>query len=475
VALAGTSSFFASVVTPRRFRHVAASDLFHERRQSLDWIPLVDAGDLAALAVAQHVVTMDLDGIDSDALRLALFRSWLRMPRLSSLVLVDWEICPDTVDAISRLDNLDSLELFMCKLTESAVPHIRALRAQRILLVPCCIWEQDAPKAQAQCALASLADTAVLRVLHTPALALSARSFQGCAFPVLTEACVQFPRHSAELEQAVRAFLTSAVALETLRVCDVVGSPWDLSLPSGALGRLTHLEAPLHIFSPLAMGRPIRTLDMRADVFILPLLQDLAPLRLPGTRDVLALVEHLKVYENILLGGDILPYAGRLETLLVNVRRQDFHKVRLDGTAWGKHLAQTQIIPELVSELARASGTLRTLSIDTVCYDHHKFRFDLSVQHDIVLRCAQSTPSLSEISLGSVFRWVPERAGGSAGATAPAARGWRPRVVDKDALTKMVAGATAQKYVKDFDGFLRRLYADEIEAGALDPRQAGFE
>jgi hypothetical protein len=127
-----------------------------------------------------------------------------------------------------------------------------------------------------------------------------------------------------------------------------------------------------------------------------------------------------------------------------------------------------------VSELTRASGTLRTLSIDT-SGSYAQPWLNLSAQHGIVLQCVQSAPSLSEITLGSFFRWVPERVEGIQDVTEPAARVWRPRVVDKHKLNLMVTKFNAQEFVADFDGFLRHLYMQELVTGAVDPWLAGFE
>jgi hypothetical protein len=112
-----------------------------------------------------------------------------------------------------------------------------------------------------------------------------------------------------------------------------------------------------------------------------------------------------------------------------------------------------------VSELTRASETLRTLSIDT-SGSYAQPWLNLSAQHGIVLQCVQSAPSLSEISLGSFFRWVPEHVEGIQNVTEPDARVWKPRVVDKGTLTD----PTVRKHVTDFDDFLHHLYADEIAA-----------
>jgi hypothetical protein len=323
LALTGTSFFFASIVTARRFRHVTASNISH--RRALDWIPLVDAGDRAALAVAQHVVTMTLGAIPSHDLRLALVRAWQHMPRLRSLELIGWMVRLDTFDAISRLKNLASLELITCNLMENVIPHIRPLRVPTFSLVPSCSWGSDTPAEQRD--LASLVDTTVLCVLHAPALALSTWSLQSCAFPVLRKVGIELPRdYSADLQQAVCAFLTSAVALETLQICDnaEVPWPWDLSVPSTALTRLTNLEAPVHIFGSLVVGRPIRTLDVREN-FDLPL----GHMRNPGIMEVIARVEHLKISEDILVG--VLPHASRLRALLVqtNVSFGQYHEVRV--------------------------------------------------------------------------------------------------------------------------------------------------
>jgi hypothetical protein len=83
-------------------------------------------------------------------------------------------------------------------------------------------------------------------------------------------------------------------------------------------------------------------------------------------------------------------------------------------------------------------------------------------------------PSLSEISIGRVFRWDHEIYGHVGDVIEPALRSWKPRVVDKDALTKMVTSWRAREHVTDFDGFLRNLYTDELAIGALNLWQAGF-
>jgi hypothetical protein len=127
----------------------------------------------------------------------------------------------------------------------------------------------------------------------------------------------------------------------------------------------------------------------------------------------------------------------------------------------------------LVSELTRASATLRTLSFD-LHRSYLELGFNLSVQYGYVFQFSQSVPSLSDISLGSVFRWVPERVGETSDVMEPDARVWRPRVVDKGALTKVITNPTAEEHVTDFDDFLHHLYAHEIAMGAVDPQRAGF-
>jgi hypothetical protein len=131
------------------------------------------------------------------------------------------------------------------------------------------------------------------------------------------------------------------------------------------------------------------------------------------------------------------------------------------------------MILELASELTRAPGTLRTLTINSA-YSHDDFSYDLFLQHDIVQQCTQSAPLLCEISIGRVFRWVPEISGHIGDVIEPAVPSWKPKVVDKDALTKMVTSWRAREYVTDFDGFLRNLYTDELAIGALNLWQAGF-
>jgi hypothetical protein len=325
LALAGTSTFFASIVTARRFRHVTASKISPgSHRRALDWIPLVDAGDRAALAVAQHVATLELNNhkLDSDPLRLALLRGCRRMPCLRSLVLVGWLICRDTVGAISRLGNLASLKLYECNLMQSFIPHLRLLRVPTFLLVACCSWGEDITVEQ--CNVARLVDTEFLRGLYAPALALSTWSLQSCAFPVLRKAEIKLPMdYSADLQKTVCDFLTSAVALETLQVWDSAEVPWDLFVPSTSLTRLTELKAPVHIFGPLAVGRSIRTLDLRQSHCDLPL----GHMCSPGIMEVITRVEHMKISN---LGGGILPHASRLETLHVEVLiGHDVNQVRV--------------------------------------------------------------------------------------------------------------------------------------------------
>jgi hypothetical protein len=316
-ALAGTSSFFASIVTPRRFRRVTSIPSGRRRNRvhrAPVWISLVVTGNHTALALAQQVMSMEVGKMDTDS-RLALFVAWLSMPRLSTLVLRQWVISRDALDALSHLDNLESLSLLECTLERSAIPHIRPLRVQKLFLIT---HSRPETLTHEERSLASLADAAVLRVLRAPASLLSTWFFHGCVFPVLEAASIDlFDYYSADLQQAVCAFLTKAIALEKLQLSGFFGNTWEFRLPLSALAYLTHLKAHAHVLSPLAVGRSIRMLDLTtSDSASVPLTEGLASLHLPEIRKVLARVEHLKIFDILLLGGNaILPCATCLETL----------------------------------------------------------------------------------------------------------------------------------------------------------------
>jgi hypothetical protein len=242
-------------------------------------------------------MSLEVGKMDTDS-RLALFVAWLSMPRLSTLVLRQWVIHRDTLDALSHLDNLESLSLLECILVRSAIPHIRPLRVQKFFLIT-----HSRPEAlptheeRGLAGLASLADAAVLRVLRVPASVLPTRLFHGGVFPVLETACIDlFDHYSADLQQAVCAFLTKTIALETLQLSGFFGDTWEFRLPLSALACLTHLKAHAHLLSPLAVGRSIRMLDLTtSDSASVPLTAGLASLHLPEIRKVLARVEHLKL------------------------------------------------------------------------------------------------------------------------------------------------------------------------------------
>jgi hypothetical protein len=351
-ALAGTSSFFASIVTPRRFRHVTSIPSGRRPDRAPVWISLVGTGDHAALAVAQQVMSMEVEEMDTDP-RLALFVAWLSMPRLSTLVLRQWVISRETLDALSHLDNLESLSLLRCTLERSAIPHIRPLRIQKLFLET---YSRAEPLAHEERGLASLADAAVLRVLRAPASSLPTRFFPGCVFPVLETACIDlFDHSSADLQQAVCAFLTKTIALEKLQLSGFFGNASEFRLPLSALAHLTHLKAPAHVLSPLAVGRSIRMLDLTtSESASVPLTEGLASLRLPEIREVLARVEHLKIFDNLLLGGNVLPCAACLETLRVEVEHHNYqiHRVRVQG--YPVHVTSTE--PDILLRSSASSS-----------------------------------------------------------------------------------------------------------------------